>query len=215
MKRSQSTMLLPSAFWATLLFYVFLQSSSNHRFTKGVEAWSPNLISNSFISSKLHRQTLSTTTCNDPKDPPLSGENQSYSSSFVPAHHDAVVESRRSFLNVASISACLIGSAVVVGIHPPMADAATGGDSAATQATRYISGKPPQVPGQTPQDKSNLKGTKKDPDFLRSIADCRSQCQNTLGPDGLSKAKEDCLSECQDICCRTYEQCTFNIVPRL
>ena len=83
-------------------------------------------------------------------------------------------------------------------------------------STKFISGKTPVVPGQKPPDKSNTKGTRKDPDFLRSIADCRNQCQNSSsGPDGLAKSKEDCLSECQDICCKTYEQCTFNIVPRI
>ena len=84
--------------------------------------------------------------------------------------------------------------------------------------SRWVSepaGKAPVVAGQKPKDKNDVKGTKKDPDFLRSIGDCRAQCQNTAGPDGLSKPKEDCLSECQDICCNTYEQCTFAIVPRI
>lgn len=82
-------------------------------------------------------------------------------------------------------------------------------------ATVYKSGKTPLVPGGKPKDKSDVKGTRKDPDFLRSVADCRNQCLNSLGPDGLARSKEDCLSECQDICCKTYEQCTFDIVPRL
>lgn len=117
---------------------------------------------------------------------------------------EQVHETRRRFLSAAAMNVCFLGAAA------PAIAAADG-----SGPTKYISGKTPVVPGAKPQDKSNVKGTRKDPDFLRSIADCRSQCQNTAGPDGLAKSKEDCLSECQDICCRTYEQCTFNIVPRI
>lgn len=78
--------------------------------------------------------------------------------------------------------------------------------------TVWMSGKAPIVPGQKPKDKNDVSGTRKDPNFLRSISDCKSQCENANGP---MKTKEECLSECQDICCNTYEQCTFAIVPRL
>jgi hypothetical protein len=115
-------------------------------------------------------------------------------------------KTRRRFLNSSALIVCFFGIATA-----PTIAATTDGP-----ATVYISGKQPQVPGAKPPDKSNFKGTRKDPDFLRSIADCRNQCQNSAsGPNGLAKSKEDCLSECQDICCRTYEQCTFNIVPRI
>jgi hypothetical protein len=80
--------------------------------------------------------------------------------------------------------------------------------------TIYKSGKAPMVPGAPPRDKSDFKGTRKDPDFLRSLSGCKSQCE-TAGDGSLAKSKEDCLSECQDICCKTYEQCTFDIVPRI
>jgi hypothetical protein len=73
------------------------------------------------------------------------------------------------------------------------------------KATIWLSGKPPQVPGKKPAE-----STRKDGSFLRSIADCKNQCLNSG-----EKTKEDCLSECQDICCTTYEQCTFAIVPRI
>lgn len=82
------------------------------------------------------------------------------------------------------------------------------------QRTVYITGKPPIVPGQSSKsnnnNNNNTQGTRKDPNFLRSISDCKSQCE-LQG----NKSKEDCLSECQDICCKTYEQCTFAIVPRI
>ena len=116
-----------------------------------------------------------------------------------------IQDSRRDFLSAAAMNLCLMGAA-------PAAFAA---DKPFPPGTTYTSGKSPLPPGETRKKTDNPKGTRKDPDFLRSISDCRSQCQNTLGPDGLAKSKEDCLSECQDICCKTYEQCTFNIVPRI
>lgn len=88
-------------------------------------------------------------------------------------------------------------------------------NAAESQPTIYKSGKAPIVAGQKPQDKGDLKGTKKDPNFLRSISQCKSQCEQTTDKDGFAKSKEECLSDCQDICCTTYEQCTFGIVPRI
>lgn len=61
----------------------------------------------------------------------------------------------------------------------------------------WKSGKAPIVPGQKPKDSNDVKGTRKDPDFLRSIATCKNQCENTLGSDGYAKTKEECLSDCQ------------------
>lgn len=120
-------------------------------------------------------------------------------------HHDAFA-TRRAFFGAAA--AMSVG--VVIGAAPAAVWSADG-----SPATIYKSGKAPVVPGGKPRDKNDVKGTRKDPDFLRSVADCRSQCQNSLGSDGYARAKEDCLSECQDICCKTYEQCTFDIVPRI
>jgi hypothetical protein len=78
--------------------------------------------------------------------------------------------------------------------------------------TIWLTGKAPRAPGQKPQDKSDTRGTRKDPSFLRSISDCKSQCEQSSGT--LARTKEECLQDCQDICCTTYEQCTFAIVPR-
>lgn len=83
------------------------------------------------------------------------------------------------------------------------------------EPTVYKSGKAPIVPGQKPKDKNDTSGTRKDPNFLRSISNCKSQCENSTGSDGYARSKEECLSDCQDICCTTYEQCTFGIVPRI
>ena len=78
----------------------------------------------------------------------------------------------------------------------------------------WKTGRAPQIPGQKPKDKGDVKGTKKDPSFLRSISDCKTKCENSYGPDGLARSASECLSACQDICCTTYEQCTFAITPR-
>lgn len=88
-------------------------------------------------------------------------------------------------------------------------------NAAEMEPTIYKSGKSPIVPGQKPKDKNDVAGTRKDSTFLRSISACKSQCEQTNGPDGYARSKEECLSDCQDICCTTYEQCTFGIVPRM
>ena len=85
--------------------------------------------------------------------------------------------------------------------------------------TIWLTGKMPNIPGQKPKDKSDVTGTKKDPNFLRSLSDCKNQCENMTGAtnsnSGYAKGKDECLSECQDICCTTYQQCTFPIVQRI
>jgi hypothetical protein len=84
--------------------------------------------------------------------------------------------------------------------------------------TIWMTGKMPIIPGQKPKDKSDVTGTRKDPSFLRSLSDCKNQCENMTGASsnsGYAKGKEECLSECQDICCTTYQQCTFPIVQRI
>jgi hypothetical protein len=43
----------------------------------------------------------------------------------------------------------------------------------APSLTIYNTGKAPKVPGEKPRDKSEVKGTKRDPPFLRSISDCK------------------------------------------
>jgi len=57
--------------------------------------------------------------------------------------------------------------------------------------------------------KDKVDGTKKDPKYLSCLNDCIPRC---LGPPG-SEAKErfDCMAECQDECCFTYQQCTYTV----
>mmetsp|Transcript_11778 Transcript_11778/g.21773 ORF Transcript_11778/g.21773 Transcript_11778/m.21773 type:complete len:170 (-) Transcript_11778:154-663(-) len=128
------------------------------------------------------------------------------------AHHDdgnsAFLGSRREWTKKVMSSLVATSSVAILGSSKPELALAADGD------TIYKTGKAPIVPGQKPKDKGDVKGTKKDPSFLRSISDCKVKCESSPGPDGLAKTAQECLAECQDICCTTYEQCTFAIVPR-
>ena len=73
----------------------------------------------------------------------------------------------------------------------------------APQVTYYKSGKSPFV--QNPNDLKE--GTKKDKQFLRNMSNCKAKCQ--APSEGL--AKVDCIQDCQDQCCSSYEQCSFKI----
>jgi hypothetical protein len=130
--------------------------------------------------------------------------------------------SRREWMRSAfsSLIATTVGFSVVGGSNPEPAVAAAAASSSPSSSsgggeyTIWKTGRAPIVPGQKPRDKDDVKGTRKDPNFLRSVSDCKVKCENTPGPDGLSRSSTECLSACQDICCTTYEQCTFAIVPR-
>jgi hypothetical protein len=78
---------------------------------------------------------------------------------------------------------------------------------AADEPRLWISGKSDPI-RKTSKDK--VDGTKKDPKYLSCLNDCVPRC---LGPpaSGVQKDRLDCLSECQDECCFTYQQCTATI----
>jgi hypothetical protein len=118
------------------------------------------------------------------------------------------VMNRRNLLGAALGLASSMSITSLLGGGPAVAVAG------AEELTVYKTGKAPKVPGEKPQSKDDTKGTRKDPSFLRSIAGCKSACLTTPDGAGLAKSQSDCLSECQDICCTTYEQCTFAITPR-
>ena len=69
-------------------------------------------------------------------------------------------------------------------------------------AKDWISGKP-EVPRSDPSDK---KGSRKDPTFLRCLGNCVSDCQQLGSGKVAPKDRAECLAECQDGCCTTYEQ---------
>ena len=122
-------------------------------------------------------------------------------------HDDGSLSSRREWAKNISTIIATSSIAILTSSNPNQA-------LAASDDTIWKTGKAPIVPGQKQKDKGDTKGTKKDPNFLRSIADCKGKCENSPGPDGLARSSTECLASCQDICCTTYEQCTFNIVPR-
>lgn len=67
----------------------------------------------------------------------------------------------------------------------------------------YKSGKNPM-----PVDPNDpKKGSKKDTSFLRCLSSCKQDCQKP----GEGMAKLDCVQDCQDQCCSTYEQCSFKV----
>lgn len=162
-----------------------------------VSAWSPQLkfsrISYSSHSHETRIHSSSTTSSID-------------ETSSDPANSQ-IQNTRRNFFNAAAMNLCVMGAVAVPAVFAA--------DTPLPPGTKYISGKAPVVPGQDKKKPGDTKGTRKDPDFLRSISDCKNGCQTSRDSDGLARTKEDCLSECQDVCCKTYEQCTFSIVPRI
>lgn len=72
-----------------------------------------------------------------------------------------------------------------------------------TPVLTYKSGKSPTGVNQN----DPKKGTKKEPSFLKCVSNCKSDCQKP----GEGLAKNDCVSDCQDQCCSSYEQCSFKI----
>ena len=133
---------------------------------------------------------------------------------LVEDDHASDLVARRAFVGkLASVAFGAFSSVAATTGAPEEAQAAAA--SSYVPGTIWNTGKQPKVPGQKPKDKNDTSGTRKDGNFLRSVADCKSQCENSTGPDGYSRSKEECLSDCQDICCKTYEQCSFAIVPRI
>ena len=71
---------------------------------------------------------------------------------------------------------------------------------------RWVSGRSDPI---RKTSKDSDAGTKKDPKYLSCLNDCVPRC---LGPPGSqSKERTECIAECQDECCFTYQQCTYTI----
>uniref|UniRef100_A0A7S2UWJ7 SREBP regulating gene protein n=1 Tax=Fibrocapsa japonica TaxID=94617 RepID=A0A7S2UWJ7_9STRA len=68
----------------------------------------------------------------------------------------------------------------------------------------WLSGK-----GDKPKDSKDTKGTKKDINFLRCLSNCLAVCQKPTS--GVQRDRSECLEDCRDECCQTYEQCTYTI----
>ena len=101
----------------------------------------------------------------------------------------------------AFLTAAATAAAVSMAVHPSLSFAA---DSSAATIV-YKSGKFPI--GQAKSTSDPKAGTKKDVPFLRCVSNCKTDCQAPSA--GL--AKNDCVQDCQDQCCNSYEQCSFKI----
>jgi hypothetical protein len=150
-------------------------------------------------------------------------QNQQRSHKFhMILNNDKTRESCNPLTNNVSSPRRSLFNAILIGIGVTTTSTLNGPAEAIEQPKPddiiWMTGKMPIIPGQKPKDKSDVTGTRKDPSFLRSLSDCKNQCENMTGASsnsGYAKGKEECLSECQDICCTTYQQCTFPIVQRI
>ena len=131
-----------------------------------------------------------------------------------PLSIDASLQKANGNISRRGLTKSIVSSLISAGFLGTIAGKTDPASANTEDATIWKTGRAPEVPGQKPKDKGDTKGTRKDPNFLRSVADCKGQCENSYGPDGLARSSTECLSACQDICCTTYEQCTFAIVPR-
>ena len=59
--------------------------------------------------------------------------------------------------------------------------------------------------------KEKVDGTKKDPKYLNCLNDCIPKCLGA--PGSVPKERIECLEQCQDDCCFTYQQCTYQVRP--
>ena len=81
--------------------------------------------------------------------------------------------------------------------------------AASPQTYIYKSGKAPYLATGKPPDTKDDKavGGKKETNFLRALSNCKTRCQQP----GEGLAKGDCVQDCQDQTCNSYEQCSFRI----
>ena len=125
----------------------------------------------------------------------------------VQSHSDAWCGSRRELCGaIVGSGVGAAATAIVVETVTPAGAVAAGEDG---EGKRWISGK-----SDVPVPKGETKGTKKDIGFLRCLSNCVSDCQK-IGASGVPKGRDDCLIECQNECCMTYEQCTCTLNPNL
>lgn len=100
-------------------------------------------------------------------------------------------------LRRAAAASLLLGTLTLA----PM-DGALGVSKPEGPALVYKSGKNPR-----PNPSDPKAGSKKDSSFLKCLSSCKQDCQRPAA--GL--AKGDCVQDCQDQCCASYEQCSFKV----
>lgn len=166
-----------------------------------------HLLQNQYITTTMHKFIPTTllvlaiaSQCEGFTSIPLTHQRSSATSTSTRTTVTTQLQaSRRESLNQLAFA---FGIGSILQVIPQQAMAAADKDD----STIYKSGKTPKVPGEKPKDKNDTNGTRKDGSFLRSISSCKSQCEQTTDKDGFARSKEECLSDCQDICCTTYEQ---------
>ena len=88
---------------------------------------------------------------------------------------------------------------VMVGGSSPTT-AVSGSPTGSSGKLVFKSGKNP-VPN---KDKVDKTGTKKDKKFLKCLSGCKATCEQSTG--GLAVRRADCVQDCQDQYCESYEQ---------
>jgi hypothetical protein len=107
-------------------------------------------------------------------------------------------------LSYLKTTVAILGGASI--LTNPMPVFATGTSSTAVaDAMVFKTGKNP-VPN---KDKEDRKGTKKDRKYLKCLSSCKAECELPTG--GLATQRVDCVQDCRDQCCETYEQCSYKI----
>ena len=101
--------------------------------------------------------------------------------------------------------ACFAITGMAVMAPLPGTDSLVWAEDKSKSALVYKSGKSP-----VQEDPNDPKvGSKKEKRFLKCISSCKSDCQAPSG--GLATSSLDCIQDCQDKCCDSYEQCSYKL----
>lgn len=106
-------------------------------------------------------------------------------------------------------AACLTSTTIALScmfpfINPAFAANSNGAIASTASGTSKVTYKSGKSPVGLPAVKTD---SKKDITFLRCMSNCKTDCQKP----GEGLAKLDCIQDCQDQCCNSYEQCSFKI----
>ena len=135
----------------------------------------------------------------------VTGARRSYGGPTTSLYNRSDPLHRTIFISIAVSASLLFGLNDI-----PPALSTEQGKQSASNTMIYKSGKTPQAvdgPSSSRSSGDSKTGTRKDIDFLRRMSNCKTSCQRP----GEGLAKIDCVQDCQDQCCDSYEQCSFKI----
>ena len=135
----------------------------------------------------------------------FTGTQRSYGGHMTSGYNRSDPLHRTAFISVTVAASLLFGLNAI-----PPAWSAEQGKQSASNVMIYKSGKTPQAvdgPSSSRSPGDSKAGSRKDIDFLRRMSNCKTICQRP----GEGLAKIDCVQDCQDQCCDSYEQCSFKI----